>query len=89
MKGYLKVLILTLVCLAILIPLASNAPDGLEKVAETFGIQEYEPVWKGLMPDYSLPTIDNPYISTLLAGIFGFFLVLGVTFLLGKAIVKK
>lgn len=89
MKGYPKALILTLVCLAILIPLASNAPDGLEKVAETFGIQEHEPVWKGLMPDYSLPTIDNPYISTLLAGTFGLFLVLGVTFLLGKAIAKK
>jgi len=89
MKGYLKALILTLVCLAILIPLASNAPDGLEKVAETFGIQEHEPIWKGLMPDYSLPTIDNPYISTLLAGTFGLFLVLGVTFLLGKAIAKK
>jgi hypothetical protein len=89
MKGYLKALVLTLVCLAILIPLASNAPDGLEKVAETLGIEEHEPIWSGLMPDYTIPTIDNPYLSTLLAGTAGVFLVLFVTFLLGKAIVKK
>jgi len=87
-RKYLKALILILVCLAILIPLASNAPDGLEKVAETFGIEEHEPAWKGLMPDYALPTIDNPYLSTLLAGILGVFLVLGVAFILGMAITK-
>ncbi|MBX5329110.1 MAG: PDGLE domain-containing protein [Candidatus Bathyarchaeota archaeon] len=89
MRGYLKALILTLVCLAILIPFASNAPDGLESVAETLGIEEHEPIWNGLMPDYSIPTIDNPYLSTLLAGTVGVFLVLGATFLLGKAITKK
>ncbi|MEM3459559.1 MAG: PDGLE domain-containing protein [Candidatus Bathyarchaeia archaeon] len=89
MKGYLKALILTLVCLAILIPFASNAPDGLESVAETLGIEKHEPIWSGLMPDYSIPAIDNPYLSTLLAGIAGVFLVLGVTFLLGKTITKK
>ena len=88
MKRYFKALILILVCLAVLVPFASNAPDGLEKVAETFGIEEHEPVWKGLMPDYSLPTIDNPYASTLLAGIFGIFLVLGFAFMLGTAISK-
>ncbi len=88
MKGYLKVLILILACLAVLIPLASNAPDGLEKVAETIGIEEHEPVWTGLMPDYTIPAIDNSYISTLVAGVFGVILVLGVTLMLGIAIAK-
>jgi len=88
MKGYLKALILTLVCLAILIPFASSFPDGLEKVVETLGIEEHTPTWTGLMPDYALPTIDDPYVSTLLAGTFGVFLVLGVTFMLGMAITK-
>lgn len=88
MKRYLKALILTLVCLAVLIPFASNCPDGLERVAETFGIEERTPTWMGLMPDYTLPTIDDPYISTLLAGTFGVFLVLGVAFMLGMAITK-
>lgn len=88
MKRYFKALILILVCFAVLVPFASNAPDGLEKVAETFGIEEHEPVWKGLMPDYTLPTIDNPYVSTLLAGTFGVFLVLGVALMLGTAMTK-
>lgn len=88
MKRYLKPLILILVCLAVFIPFASNAPDGLERVAGTLGIEEYTPTWMGLMPDYTLPAIDNPYISTLLAGTFGVFLVLGIAFILGMAITK-
>jgi cobalt/nickel transport protein len=87
-KRYLKALILILVCLAVLIPFASNCPDGLEKVAETLGIEEHTPTWTGLMPDYTLPTIDDPYVSTLLAGTFGIFLVLGVAFALGIAVTK-
>jgi len=87
-KGYFKALILILVCLAILIPFASEFPDGLEKVAETLGIEENEPLWRGLMPDYQLPIIEAPYISTLAAGIFGIFLVFCATFILGIAISK-
>jgi hypothetical protein len=88
MKKYLIVSVLILVCLTVLIPFASEYPDGLETVAETFGVKEHEPVWKGLMPDYTLPTVDNPYLSTLLAGIFGVLIVLGVALLLGIAITK-
>jgi hypothetical protein len=87
-KGYFKALILILFSLAVLIPFASEFPDGLEKVAETLGIEENEPSWKGLMPDYQLPTIDKPYVSTLAAGIFGVFLVFCATFILGMAISK-
>jgi cobalt/nickel transport protein len=87
-KRYFKALIIVLVCLLVLIPFASNAPDGLERVAKTLGIEEHEPLWRGLMPDYALPTIDNPYVSTILAGTFGVLLVLGVAFMLGMAITK-
>lgn len=89
MKGYFKTLILILICLAILIPFASEFPDGLETVAENLGIVENEPLWKGLMPDYQMPIIDMPYISTLAAGIFGVFLVFCTTFVLGIAINKS
>ncbi|MDH5482880.1 MAG: PDGLE domain-containing protein [Candidatus Bathyarchaeota archaeon] len=88
MRRYFKALVLILVCLAVLIPFASNAPDGLEKVAEALKIEDNEPIWKGLMPDYTLPTIDDPYLSTLLAGIFGTLLVLFVAFILGTALTK-
>jgi hypothetical protein len=88
MRGYLKASITILICLAVLIPLASEFPDGLEKVVETFQIEEHEPFWNGLMPDYTLPTIENKYVSTLLAGVFGFFLVLGAAFAIGLAATK-
>jgi hypothetical protein len=88
-KGYVKPIILILVFLAILIPFASEAPDGLEKVVETFGVEEHEPLWIGLMPDYTMPAIENSYASTLMAGIFGTILVLGVSYTVGMAIAKK
>lgn len=88
MKKYLATLIFTLVGLAVLIPFASDAPDGLEKVAESLGIGEHEPTWSGLMPDYTLPHVENTYVSTLVAGVFGVFLVFGVTYLLGTVMAK-
>ena len=88
MKGYVKALILILVCLAVLIPFVSSDPDGLEKVAETLGIEETESISAGLMPDYTVPTIENSYLSTLVAGILGVFLVLGAALVLGKTIAK-
>jgi cobalt/nickel transport protein len=86
MKNYLKAVVIILVCLAVLIPLASSDPDGLEQVAETLGIEETEPASSGIMPDYTVPGIQNEYGSTLIAGVFGIFLVLGLTILVGKAI---
>jgi hypothetical protein len=41
------------------------------------------------MSDYAIAAIGNPYVSTLLAGVLGTFMVLIVAFLLGKAITPK
>ena len=89
MKGYLKALILTLICLAALIPFASSDPDGLEKVAETLGVEEPESQAVSLMPDYAVPAVENEYGSTLIAGVAGVFIVLGVAFVLGKSMTKS
>lgn len=88
MRKYLKVLIFMLIGLAVLIPFASDAPDGLEKVAESLGIWEDEPIWSGLMPDYTLPHVENSYVSTLAAGIFGVFVVFGAAYLMGMTLTK-
>jgi hypothetical protein len=88
MKEYSKALILILICLAILIPFVSSNPDGLEKVAETFGIEETESTYTGLIPDYTVSIIENSYVSNLVAGILGVFLVLGATIVLGMMIKK-
>jgi len=89
MKGYVKAVILIIFGLALLLPFASTFPDGLETVAETFGIEEHEPLWQGPMPDYSLPFVDNPYASTFLSGVLGILLVLVVAFIVGKAVAKS
>jgi hypothetical protein len=89
MKGYIKALILILVCLAIMIPLASSDPDGLEKVADTLGVEETGSQSAGLMPDYTVPLVENSYGSTLIAGVIGVFSVLGAALVLGKLITKS
>lgn len=89
MKKYLAAIALLTIFLAIFIPLASSDPDGLEKVAETMGVEEQEPVWGGVMSDYSAEAVGNPYLSTLLAGVFGIAMVLLVSFIFGKSVRKK
>jgi len=88
-KGYIKASAAILIGLAILIPFASTYPDGLEKVAETFHIEEHSPLWQGLFPDYTLPIVENSYFTTLISGIIGFFLVLGMAWILGITITRK
>ena len=89
MRGYIKALILTLICLAALIPLASSDPDGLEKVAETLGVDEPESHSASPLPDYTVPSVENEYTSTLIAGVAGVFLVLGAAFVLGKSMTRS
>jgi hypothetical protein len=85
----LAVIPVILVFLAIFIPLTSSSPDGLERVIANIGGVENEPFWKGVMSDYTVATIADPYVSTLLAGVFGTLMVLFAGFLLGKAMMHK
>jgi hypothetical protein len=89
MKKALIALTLVLVGLAVLLPFASSNPDALEKVAETFGVQQQTLVWQGLMPDYTVAVLGNGYVSTLVAGVFGVIMVLAATLLLGKVMASK
>ena len=90
MKKHLVVVVAAItVFLAVFIPLASSSPDGLERVVENFGIEEAAPSWNGVMSDYTIAAIANPYISTLLAGILGTLMVLVAGFVLGKVITPK
>lgn len=89
MKKYLFAVLFILVFLMVMIPLASTSPDGLEKVAQTLGIQEPQVFWAGLMSGYSVGIAGNPYGSTLFAGIAGVMLVLLFSLLLGKVLTRK
>ena len=66
--------------LAVLSPLASSHPDGLEWVAGQQGFLNAarSPLYK-IFPDYVLPGIQNEALATIAAGIIGVLIVLGVT----------
>jgi ABC-type sulfate transport system permease component len=89
MRKHLAIVGLIVVFLLVFVPFASSNPDGLEKVASTFGAEEHPSFWNGLMADYSIGAVGNSYVSTVLAGVFGVFMVLLVAFLLGKALAPK
>ena len=58
--------------------LASGDPDGLERVAEDKGfIETAEDPWYEILPDYTIPGIDGE-ISTVLAGLVGVMVMLGI-----------
>jgi ABC-type Fe3+ transport system permease subunit len=65
--------------LAILSPLASAFPDGLERVAEDTGFVDkaHEPSFT-LIPDYTFPGIQSEAIATILAGVVGTLLLFGI-----------
>jgi cobalt/nickel transport system permease protein len=67
------------VALAVLSPLASASPDGLEWVAEQKGFLEaaQNPLYN-LIPDYVFPGVSNEALATILAGIIGTLIVFGV-----------
>ncbi|HJW65849.1 MAG TPA: PDGLE domain-containing protein [Candidatus Bathyarchaeia archaeon] len=88
MKRYLAATVLLIVFLSVLIPFASSNPDGLEKVAASLGV-EPQPIWSGFMPDYSVEAFNNPYASTLAAGILGTIIVLSAASILGYTITKR
>ncbi len=85
MKGTTKAMVLILFSLAVLIPFASTHPDGLERVAESLGIEGTEPLWRGLMPDYTIQSIENPYTAALISGLIGLLLVFSVAWGIGWA----
>lgn len=84
LKDSMKVLLASIVSLAVLLPFASDYPDGLEVVVQNAGLEEPNAFWHGLMPDYSLPIIEDPYFSTLASGLAGIVLVLAFAFLVGR-----
>ncbi len=76
------------ILLAVLSPLASAHPDGLEWVAGQKGFLDaaQSPLYN-ILPNYIFPGITNTAFATVLAGIVGVIIVFGVA--LGVALFKK
>jgi ABC-type Fe3+ transport system permease subunit len=89
MRSIVKALIILIAVLAVFIPLASSFPDGLEKVAESLGVEEPEAVWSGLMPDYAFPLIADSYLTKLISGFIGLLLAFGVAWGVGWVVARR
>jgi cobalt/nickel transport system permease protein len=78
------------VVLAILSPLASAHPDGLEWVAEQHGFLEAQRnAPYRIIPDYVFPGISNEKMATIVAGLVGVAIVFVVMWLVGMARRKR
>lgn len=76
--------------IALLSPLASSSPDGLEKVAEEheFLDQAEDPGYE-FIPDYQFPGVEDERLATVLAGIVGVLVVAGATLGTGLLLARR
>jgi len=74
----------------VLAPLASSDPDGLERVAEDRGFLDraQDAVYE-ILPDYSIPGIEDPFLTTVLAGLIGVVVLFGLMVLLGRLLARR
>ena len=74
----------------LLSPLASAFPDGLERVAENMGFLHHgQSAPYQIIPDYTVPFLGETALSTIVAGIIGALVVLGLSILTGRSLQKK
>ena len=75
---------------AILSPLASPHPDGLERVAEDQGfIERARDAQFEIIPDYVMPGVQSEGIATILAGLVGTLIMFGAAFVLGRLLLQR
>ena len=80
----------TALLLAVLSPIASKFPDGLERFAEDHGFVDkaINPAFT-VIPDYSLPGIDNEAVAAIIAGLLGTLILFGLGFGLASMLKSK
>jgi hypothetical protein len=82
--------LLIALAVALISPLASAWPDGLERVAEDKGfIEDAQDAPYGVIPDYVFPGVGNEAMATILAGIVGTLVVFGLAYGLGVLLRRR
>jgi cobalt/nickel transport system permease protein len=89
-RGWVTAGIVISLLVVLLSPLASAFPDGLERVAEDVGfIDTAQSAPFEILPDYTVPFLGETPMSTIVAGIIGLLVVLGLAYGAGRALQKK
>lgn len=69
---------------------ASGDPDGLERVAEDEGfIERAQDALYELFPDYTIPGIEDPVVTTVLSGLVGVAVVFALMWLVGRMLARR
>jgi cobalt/nickel transport system permease protein len=77
--GWIAVGLVIALIVVLISPLANPNPDGLERVAEDKGfINVAEDPSYEILPDYTVPFIENEALTTILAGLIGVVIVAGI-----------
>jgi cobalt/nickel transport system permease protein len=78
-RGWVPAGLLASLVVVLLAPLASADPDGLERVAEDLGfLERAQDAPYQLLPDYTIPGLHDPTITTIVAGLAGVAIVVAV-----------
>lgn len=92
-RGNLRLLLIGIAmaaAVALVSPLASSNPDGLEKVAEDQGfLDRARDAPLEVLPDYSVPGVANEGVSTVLAGLIGIAVVTGGTLAVARILARR
>jgi len=87
---WLVALAAVILVVVVLTPLASPAPDGLERVAADAGFAERgEEATLAVLPDYSMPLLGDGDASVIVAGLLGVVVIFGLTWLLGRHLARR
>ncbi|MHA1794301.1 MAG: PDGLE domain-containing protein [Promethearchaeota archaeon] len=89
--NYKKWIIGIIIILAVFlfVPVFLAGPDGLERVMEDQGVAGPESSWTGIFTDYTFWGIQDPFLSSLIAGVLGTLIIFLVAFALFKFLSKK
>lgn len=89
-RGWVVVGVLISLAVVLLSPLASAAPDGLERVAEDMGfLNRGQSAPYEILPDYTVPFLGATPLSTILAGVIGVIVVLVLALMAARSLQRK
>jgi hypothetical protein len=81
---------IAILVVVLLAPRASSDPDGLNRVATDNGfIGQAENVFSGVLGGYRIPGIGDPAVSTIVSGLLGLAIILGLVFLIGRVLARR
>lgn len=89
-RGWVLAGVIISLAVVLLSPLASAFPDGLERVASDMGfISAAQDAPYQILPDYTVPFLGESAFSTIVAGLIGALVVLGIAIFAGRFLQKK